>query len=134
MSGNRTVIWIVLALWAGVVLMSVLALAEAPTGDGFTRGLNRVTGFLGWQFLAAILAAVAWASSRPLQTRSALRWLARAPGWVALVLVAALAVATAVGVLTNRPLDEAHGVEVPDVSASGPTSDPRRTGLAPHRA
>jgi hypothetical protein len=42
------------------------ALTAEPTGDGFTRGLNRLTGFVGWQAAGMILALIAWLSARAL--------------------------------------------------------------------
>jgi len=46
------------AVWALLVAISFLTLALLPAdGDGFTRGLNRVMAFLGWE-LAALLVAI----------------------------------------------------------------------------
>ena len=42
------VIWVLLALWAVAVALSVNAMFQPPTGDGFARGLNRIEGFLGY--------------------------------------------------------------------------------------
>ena len=92
MSGNRTAIRIVLALWFGTMVMSGFALAAEPTGDGFIRGFNRISGFIGWQAAGMILALIAWLSSRPLPKGELLRWLARAPGWWAILLFAGLAI------------------------------------------
>ncbi|HBS48712.1 MAG TPA: hypothetical protein DEA05_00795 [Rhodobacteraceae bacterium] len=83
---------VLLALWGVTCLASLgyLFLVE-PTGDGFTRGLNRITGFLGWQIVAGVLAVLTWWAGRGLPKRGALRWLSRLPGLWALLLVAAIA-------------------------------------------
>jgi len=52
---RHRLIWILLALWAVAVAMSVVAMQEPPMGDGFTRGLNRITGFLQFQALALLI-------------------------------------------------------------------------------
>jgi hypothetical protein len=104
MSGNRTVIWAVLALWLAAMGLSALALTAEPTGDGFTRGLNRLSGFVGWQGAGMMLALVAWLSARGLPKGDLLRWLARAPGWWALLLVVGVAILIAVSAWNgNRP-------------------------------
>jgi len=59
---GRKLAWILLALWAGAYLWSIASVPlTAPKGDGFTRGLNKITAFYGWQILAAVLSiAVLW--------------------------------------------------------------------------
>lgn len=87
---NPISVWILLALWATAVAVSVWYLVwSTPTGDGLTRGLNRLAGFLGWQMGAAVIAAVAWWAGSAVPRGSPLRLLARLPG----MLAAALAVA-----------------------------------------
>jgi hypothetical protein len=57
----RTVL-VLAAVWAVLFAASFGAMwLIDPVGDGFTRGLNRVTAFLGWQTaaLAVSLAAAA---------------------------------------------------------------------------
>lgn len=104
MTGNRTAIRIVLGLWVLSMLLSGLALTAEPTGDGFTRGLNRLTGFVGWQAAGLILALIAWLSSRTLDKGDRLRWFARAPGWWAVLLLVGLGVLIAVSAwIGNRP-------------------------------
>lgn len=104
MTGNRTAIWIVLGLWAVAMALSGLALTAEPTGDGFTRGLNRVTGFVGWQVPGLILAVVAWLASRPLPRGDLLRWLGRVPGWWTMFLVVAItALIVGSSIVANRP-------------------------------
>ncbi len=79
--------WVLLALWAAAYATSLwqLLLTDA-TGDGLTRGLNRVSGFIGWQTVAAIIALMLWMAARS-WAAGALRWLARIPGLLALGLV-----------------------------------------------
>ncbi|SMX45145.1 hypothetical protein [Actibacterium lipolyticum] len=55
----RVAFWLALALWAGVFAYSFWVFNTVPpTGDGFTRGLNRINGFIGWQVLACALAVI----------------------------------------------------------------------------
>ena len=63
------VIWVLLALWAVAVALSVNAMFQPPTGDGFARGLNRIEGFLGFQAAALVIALIVlsvrgWAEAR----------------------------------------------------------------------
>lgn len=78
---RSALIWGALALWAVVMGASIVALNAEPTGDGFVRGMNRVTGFLLWQLAAAMIAAALWISSSALPKGSLMRWLVRVPGW-----------------------------------------------------
>lgn len=56
---SRAVILALLALWALAWGGSFVGLwLTAPTGDGFTRGLNRVMHFLAWQGVAGVLATL----------------------------------------------------------------------------
>jgi len=104
MSGNRTAICVVLALWALAMMLSGFVLTAEPTGDGFTRGLNRVTGFVAWQAAALILALIAWLFSCGLEAGDRLRWVARIPAWWAMVLLVGLAVLIAVSAwMSNQP-------------------------------
>lgn len=56
---SRLAIPILAGLWLVLFVGSFVAawLAE-PTGDGFTRGLNRVEDFFGWQFWGFVAALV----------------------------------------------------------------------------
>lgn len=83
-------IWILLALWAVAVGMSVLPVLEPPTGDGFTRGLNRIAGFFRFQALALLIGLVILA----LRGRAEGPWLRRlmlVPVLVALALLVGIA-------------------------------------------
>ncbi|MCA0870990.1 hypothetical protein LCL97_09145 [Seohaeicola saemankumensis] len=84
--------WGLVVIWAAAFAMSFWALfGMEPTGDGFTRGLNRLTAFVGWQLLAAMVALCLWLVGRRIQNASGLRWLSRVPGLLAILLVLAVA-------------------------------------------
>ena len=54
---QTTRIQVLLGLWSGLQIASILwRNLTVPTGDGFTRGMNRLSGILGFQGVAAILA------------------------------------------------------------------------------
>lgn len=82
---------LVLALaWLATVGLACLRYAtSAPTGEGFTRGWNRVVAFLGWQLAALVPALVA--AALVLRHREALepRW--RALGLAPLAIEVAFA-------------------------------------------
>lgn len=85
-------LWIALALWAAAFAYSFWVFqATAPVGDGFTRGLNRVTGFLGWQVLAGVLAVIAFALGRALPRGRVMRRMSVLPLAFAGLLAAAVA-------------------------------------------
>lgn len=72
---------LIVAVWVGLFVLSfVLMFTLAPTGDGFTRGLNRISAFLVWQMLAFAVAVVLLLVGRGLeQERKLTRWLSRIP-------------------------------------------------------
>ena len=89
--GNRLVA-LLLAIWAGLFIWSFIGFsATEPTGDGFTRGFNRVSGFLLWQFAAGIVAVPAYMVGREQPRGSALRWASRLPLALATALLLAIA-------------------------------------------
>lgn len=60
------------------------------TGDGFTRGLNRVGAFLGWQFGATVIALIGFILGiGKTRGRVSLAWLSKGPFFVQLALLAA---------------------------------------------
>lgn len=88
----RTLFWLSLLVWAGLYAWSFLSFVVIePTGDGFTRGLNRVGGFLLWQVAAGITAIVVWRAGLALQSGAKLRWLARLPALLFALLIIAIA-------------------------------------------
>lgn len=68
----------VLALVLAWLVTSGIACARyataAPTGEGFTRGWNRVSAFLGWQLAAAVPALLAAALVLRQRARLERRW------------------------------------------------------------
>ena len=98
---RANLLWLCLALWVAAMAASALAWFEPPTGDGFTRGMNRTAGFARWQLAAGVLALVAWTVSHPLPPDSTLRRLSRVPAWWCLVLMAGFAGIVAITVLTS---------------------------------
>jgi hypothetical protein len=88
---KRLVLMGLLTLWAVTWGMSFYAFATtAPTGDGFVRGLNRTTAFLGWQMAAALPAFGAWAVGRDWPKGSGVRHVSRVPLQLALGLFAVI--------------------------------------------
>jgi hypothetical protein len=85
----RGVFWLTLTLWAALYAASfaVFWFVE-PTGDSFTRGLNRIGWFLLLQMIAAGCAAILWVLTRRFPRGPGLRWLGRAPVFLALLLLA----------------------------------------------
>jgi len=96
---NDQIFALLIAIWGGVFTWSIIGFASIdPTGDGFTRGLNRVTGFLLWQFAAAGLSIPVFFIGRAYERGSAMRWISRVP----LVLAITLGLAIAAIVLWAR--------------------------------
>ena len=90
---RHTGLKILLLLWLAVMAGSFLAFQLTDeTGDGFTRGLNRVMTFLGWQFAGLIIALLCLFLRAKVDRGRPLRWIALVPALVAgaqvLVLVA----------------------------------------------
>ncbi|MEM1272209.1 MAG: hypothetical protein AAGF88_00245 [Pseudomonadota bacterium] len=86
------------------MLLSGLALTADATGDGFTRGLNRLMGFLLWQCAATALAILLFVLSRRLGI-GGLRRAARLPAALAVLFWVLLVGSIAVAVWSNRPSD-----------------------------
>lgn len=69
-----------LALWAAAWGYSVIfGLSVVPEGDGFMRGLNRISGFLGWQGVAGIFAFSCWGVGRGFPAGSGIRRISGVP-------------------------------------------------------
>lgn len=74
---------VLLALWVIAYAASfVFYLVTAPSDFGFTRGLNRVMGFLGWQVLAGFVSVFIWVKGRRLTPGSVIRRIT----WLPLIL------------------------------------------------
>ena len=87
---RQVMIWILLAAWAVAVGLSVLPMLEPATGDGFTRGMNRISGFFQFQALALLIGLVILAM-RGRAEGSWLRRLMLVPILVAAALLLAIA-------------------------------------------
>ena len=84
----KKVVFILFGIWALAYGGSFISFIMAePTGDGFTRGLNRITNFIGWQFGAGIIAVIIWSFGKHFEAGSKGRWLCRLPVLLALGLV-----------------------------------------------
>ncbi len=84
----QKIAWILLCVWVLVYGGSfVLFIMTEPAGDGFTKGLNRLTTFMGWQFAAGILAIIIWSMGKFFVAGSLGRWLCRLPIALAFALV-----------------------------------------------
>lgn len=82
---------LLLAAWAMAFGWSLIgAYVAAPTGDGFSNGLNRVTHFLGWQAVAGLFGLAAFGVGRAWPRGSGLRQVSVWPFRLALLLLAAL--------------------------------------------
>lgn len=80
---RRHLLIIALGIWAALFALSfVLLFTLEPTGEGFVRGLNRVTAFVGWQGAAFVAAIVALVAGRGSNATGGLRWLSRVPAIV----------------------------------------------------
>ena len=77
-----------LALWCAAWAYSIVFLINVePIGDGFTRGLNRVSGCLGWQGVAGMLAFAVWGVGLGFPKRSGIRRISAVPLGMALALI-----------------------------------------------
>ncbi|MEQ9014724.1 MAG: hypothetical protein RLO38_04185 [Roseovarius confluentis] len=82
---------VLFAIWAMCFAYSFVSFAvTAPSGDGFTRGLNRISSFLGWQGIAGLLSIVLWVLGRSWPRGSSVRRMSVVPIWIALLLLALL--------------------------------------------
>lgn len=120
MTRKQTLI-VLLLIWATLWVASLLVPAAlSPTGDGFTRGMNRVSAFFGLQFAAGII-GLAIFSFRP--DAGPLRWLSVLPaglaggliaGVVGLILWAWLMhPGTDLGPIDTRPATKAAPIPAP---------------------
>lgn len=89
---NEQLFALLIAVWGGVFTWSIIGFTSSDaTGDGFTHGLNRITGFLLWQFAAAGLSIPVFLVGRAYERGSALRWISRVPLMLAVTLGLAIA-------------------------------------------
>lgn len=84
-------LWFLLGLWLAAFMGSFIAFALIePTGSSFTRGMNRVGAFFGWQAAALGLAVVLWWRARQLTLSKGLWWMVRVPIALAALLIGAI--------------------------------------------
>lgn len=118
---QRTLVWGLAALWLAAWAGSFIAFQmTGPTGDGFTRGLNRLMAFLGWQLAAGFLGGLLWIIGQDMPQTALGRWLLRAPALLALLLFGALA-ATVAYTRFSQPAPTDH---VPPAAATAPAAKP----------
>lgn len=87
---NLTILMIV--LWVAIFGWSFLLTQITPaTGDGFTRGLNRISAFVGWQVAAAVLALLIWRAGAVFAKTSTLRRVSRGPILATMLVIAGIA-------------------------------------------
>ena len=86
-------VWILLAVWTVAFAWSLAAAALTPAeGDGFTRGLNRLIAFFGWQVVAGAAGGMAFILARKLPRAYRSRRWSPAPVAAGLTLVIGLLV------------------------------------------
>lgn len=85
--GVQGLVLLWLALFAGSLLAFALI---APSGDGFTRGMNRLATAVGLQAIAAVLGVAAFVLARGLPAPDPLRRLVWVPLILAVLLVASM--------------------------------------------
>ncbi len=98
----RFLLTVLFALWAMAFLYSFVSFTFAvPDGSGFTRGMNRITGFLGWQGIAGLLGICIFGVSRGWPVGSSVRRLGVLPLGLAGLLVAGILGVIGWAVITN---------------------------------
>ncbi len=101
---RKAVFYVLLAVWLLLFLGAFVSYAvTAPDDMGFTRGLNRVTAFLGWQLAAGLAGLVLWTQAGVFARGSAGRWLGRAPAILAGLLFGAIVCLIAWARMAPRP-------------------------------
>lgn len=99
---RKALIWVLLAGWALAYAASVAAfLSLESAGDGFTRGLNRLMAFFGWQIVAGAFASAVWLAGRNQDHAPLRRWLVRLPALMAGLLVILVIVIIALARLSH---------------------------------
>jgi len=89
---KQRLIWGILVVWLGIYAWSITALLTTPPeGDGFTRGMNRLTTFASWQLAAGFLGLFIWRLGQVFERGSVARWLSRLPILLAFALLLGIA-------------------------------------------
>jgi len=88
---RKLLLMALLALWVAAFGYSIIFAATTPTsGDGFTRGMNRITGFLGWQGVAGTLAFACWGVGWSFERGLGIRRISTVPLGMALLVILAI--------------------------------------------
>ncbi|MEM9756313.1 MAG: hypothetical protein AAF914_09975 [Pseudomonadota bacterium] len=95
---HRRTVWILMAVWlVGMVMPDVVLLTADATGEGPSRGANRIAGCLGWQLAGAFVGFLCFVGARAQPEGDLVRRLGLIPPlWAvirALMIAACLAVA-----------------------------------------
>ncbi len=118
----NTLLRFALLLWALAFAASFAVFVLVPaTGDSFTRGLNRVMGFLGWQAVAAMLAVAVWTIGNRLDRGSPGRRISRVPAALAGLLAAGIVALFAYAYLSYPTVPPAG----PQTAPTAPTATPQ---------
>ena len=98
----RLLVTVLFALWVMTFVYAFVSFrVTAPDDIGFTRGLNRIKAFLGWQGIAALLALCIFGVTRSWPQGSSVRRLGSVPLGLAGCLVAALGAVIAWAAVTG---------------------------------
>ncbi|MEX3017839.1 hypothetical protein [Gymnodinialimonas hymeniacidonis] len=78
---RKALVLIGLLAWVALMVTSIVAWLDEPPPNVIVTGLGTFIAFLGWQWIAALLATILWWLSSGLPQGTILRYLARVPGW-----------------------------------------------------
>ena len=121
---RKAVFYVLFAVWLLLFVGSFVAyLVTAPDDMGFTKGLNRITAFLGWQFAAGFAGLITWMQAHVFERGSIGRWVGRAPAILAGLLFGAIASV----VVWVRVAPDPAPAPAPDRAVTAPVGDLDRT-------
>lgn len=88
---QRLLLTALFALWVFAFGYAFFIFATTtPTGDSFTRGMNRITSYLGWQGVAGMISIALIAIGRSWPKGSAVRRMSGVPLTLAVLHIAAI--------------------------------------------
>jgi len=88
---QKTLVWSLLMVWLLLFAGSFFVFALVPPdGDGFTRGANRVLGFVLIQVAAGFIGTAAWLMRKVFPAGSWRRWVACLPAGLFSLLILSL--------------------------------------------
>lgn len=89
--GQRLLLTVLFAAWLIAFGYAFFTFATTlPQGGGFLRGMNRVTGYLGWQGIAGMISIAVFAVGRRWPKGTAVRRMSIVPIAVAILHVAVI--------------------------------------------